>query len=98
MSVFHLTTRARCDLREIKDYFEQSIKISAAKILQHINKSMNLIAGHPGLGAPADDLALGCRVFVAKNYLIIYREVSDGIVVSRIVHGSRDLSKLTGLE
>ena len=41
-----------------------------------------------------DDLATGVRYFPVGNYLILYRDLGDGIEVVRYVHGRRRLPGL----
>jgi toxin ParE1/3/4 len=36
------------------------------------------------------------RYFPVKNYLILYRQLADGVEIMRVVHGSRDLGALFG--
>jgi toxin ParE1/3/4 len=59
--------------------------------------AINKLAAMPGLGAlresPDPELA-GLRQWPIKgfrNFLVIYRPLRDGIVVVRVLHGSRDI-------
>lgn len=53
----------------------------------------NLLAGQPGIGRP-HPTRVDLRVFGVGEYLILYRELPDGIEVLRYVHGRRDLGRI----
>lgn len=44
----------------------------------------------PGMGRPRDDLSLNIRTFPLGSYLIIYREVSGGIEIARVLSARQD--------
>jgi toxin ParE1/3/4 len=52
----------------------------------------------PLTGAARDYLAAGLRVTFHRNYAIYYRIATDAIVVIRVFHGARDISKLIELD
>jgi plasmid stabilization system protein ParE len=39
---------------------------------------------HPEIQIP------GCRLFSVGDYVIFYQQVSDGIVIARVIHGSQN--------
>ncbi len=94
MSGFVLSDQAKCDLREIKNYLARQSPSACIRILDRINDAFELIADQPGMGERADDVIAGCRIFPVRKYVILYKEMPRGIRISRIVHGSRDLSQL----
>jgi toxin ParE1/3/4 len=49
-----------------------------------------LFARNPEAGTRRDEVDVGVRGFPVGNYIVYYREVSDHIVVSRVLHGKRD--------
>lgn len=51
---------------------------------------MGTLAEMPGMGRPRDDLAPSVRAFPLGSYLIIYREISDGIEVARVLSARQD--------
>ena len=53
-----------------------------------------MLAASPRLGPSRPDIALGLRLFLIRRYIILYRELPDGIEVARVVHGMRRLSDL----
>jgi toxin ParE1/3/4 len=48
----------------------------------------------PLAGAPRDYLAVGLRVTFHERYAIYYRAGPDAVVVIRVLHGARDVTKL----
>ena len=46
------------------------------------------------MGYSRTELANNLRSFPADDYIIFYRPTEAGIEVARIVHGSRDISRL----
>lgn len=55
---------------------------------------MGVLAEMPGMGRPRDDLAPGLRTFPLSAYLIIYREVTGGIEVARVLSARRDYRRI----
>jgi plasmid stabilization system protein ParE len=45
------------------------------------------------MGAPAEELAPGLRLFTVWNYAVFYRASDPGITILRILHGARDLPR-----
>jgi toxin ParE1/3/4 len=52
------------------------------------------MVANPQLGRARPDIAADCRSFPVGRYLILYRLISDGIEVVRVVQGSRRLEDL----
>ena len=52
------------------------------------------LADFPALGRPRDEFGPGTRSLVTGQHVIIYRATDDEIIVARIVHVRRDLSRL----
>ena len=46
------------------------------------------------MGMAREDIAPGVRHLPVGNYLILYRDIGDGIEVVRYVHGMRRLQDL----
>ena len=47
------------------------------------------------MGSERPELAPALRCFVIGSYLIFYRPQPDGIQVIRVLHGSRDLRRIS---
>ena len=51
-----------------------------------------MLAASPRLGPARPDIAKGLRLSAIRRYVILYRELADGIEVVRVVQGMRRLS------
>ena len=49
---------------------------------------------NPGIGAPRDYLEAGLRAVFHKRYVIYYQTTDTEIIIVRVVHGSRDITKI----
>jgi len=88
------TAKAEEDLIDIWVYIAQD-KVSAAdSLLDRIEEKFFVLAEQPRLGPRRPDIAPELRCFPVGNYLILYREISVGVEIVRVVHGAR---RLTGL-
>lgn len=52
-----------------------------------------LLSDYPDRGARRDRLGRGIRCLVEAPYLIFYERVADDIEVTRILHGSRRITR-----
>ena len=83
---------ARADLIEIWRYVAADSSGAADRLLDEIEQKLEMLSASPRLGPARPDIAEGVRLFPVRRYVILYREVPDGIEVVRIVHGMRRLS------
>jgi toxin ParE1/3/4 len=88
------TARAEEDLLEIGIYIAQDDPGAAGRLLDRIDFVSKLLADNPRMGPSRFDLALGLRCFRSGSYLILYREIQEGIEIVRVVHGARNLPTL----
>jgi len=63
-------------------------------VLFAIDDKCALLGRNPKLGPARPDIAPGVRYFTVGSYLILYREVSDGVEIVRVVHGARNLTDI----
>lgn len=94
MSAPSFSPTARRDLHQILDYIARDNPRSAVAIVEKIEEKCWLLADSPDMGVLREDLASALRVWPVGRYLIVYRQVSHGIDVIRVVHGARDLERL----
>ena len=94
MSRILRTTKAEEDLLEIWSYIADDNPDAADKLLDDIDAACGTLAENPVSGRAREELATNLRSFAVGNYLIFYRPNEDGIVVIRVLHGSRDLPEL----
>ena len=88
------TRRAEEDLIEIWTHVAADNPAAADRLLDRIEAVCGLLAENLGLGPARPDLAEGLRYFVAGSYLAIYRQISGGVEIVRVVHGARHLPDL----
>jgi toxin ParE1/3/4 len=85
---------AEDDLLEIWRYIARDNPDAADRVLDRIERVVELLAHHPLMGAARPDLRKDLRYFVSGRYLILYRPIIGGVEVVRVVHGARDLPGL----
>ena len=85
------TARAEEDLVEIWLHIGTDNPAAADKLLDRFDSVFGLLAANPALGPARPDLAPELRYFVVRNYLILYRQIADGVEIIRVVHGARYL-------
>ncbi|NEV63083.1 type II toxin-antitoxin system RelE/ParE family toxin [Thiorhodococcus minor] len=88
------TAQAEEDLIDIWLYIAPGDRRAADRILDDIEEKLMLLRDQPSLGPARPDIAPGLRYFPMRRYLILYREITDGIEVVRVVHGARDVLAL----
>jgi toxin ParE1/3/4 len=88
------STDANLDVLEIWLRIARHNLPAAEKLVDEIEAKCRQLAQMPELGRRRDELQAGLRSFPVRSYVVIYRPVTDGIFVHRVLHGSRDLSQL----
>jgi toxin ParE1/3/4 len=93
---YRLAPEAEADLQDIAFYlFQETGNIEVAdRVIQLVAQRFDLLAAHPRAGRSRADLRPGIRVFPVGDYLLLYREAVPGIVIVRVLHGSRDVEAL----
>jgi toxin ParE1/3/4 len=94
MPAVQCTSRANLDLVEIALYIAKQNPVAADRWLERIDEKCRRLAQMPDLGRARPDLAPGLRSLPMGSHVIFYRPAPDGIQVIRILHGSRDVSRL----
>lgn len=85
------TRQAREDILDIWAYVAEENPDAADRLLDAIGERCGLLAASPGLGPARPDLAPGLRHNVLRSYLILYREIPDGVEIVRVLHCRRDV-------
>jgi toxin ParE1/3/4 len=91
MSTFHFTPEADADLDEITDYYRDKSPKAGRRLLDAIELRFRLLAAHPRMGTPRGDLGSDVRTSPVRPYVIYFRPADDGVVILRVIHGSRDI-------
>lgn len=82
------------DLREIRHDLARSSVAVAEGTLTRLLAALQLLADQPALGARADDIASGYRMFPVRDHVIFYRQLSTGLEVVRVVDCLREPSPI----
>jgi toxin ParE1/3/4 len=68
--------------------------IAADKYVRLLGLRIDSLFEMPERGAMRDDVQKGLRMLVEGKYLIFYRVFEGCVEVLRVIHGSRDLTKI----
>ena len=93
-----LLPSARSDIDEIASFIARDNLPAAHRFIERALDSIETVADNPGFGtklpsSPKWEIRRW-RVTGFNSYVIIYRRVTTGIRVLRIVHGARDLKNI----
>jgi toxin ParE1/3/4 len=88
------TTQAEEDLIEIWRHIALDSVRAADRLLDRLDEKSHMLAGNPRLGTERADIAAGVRSWPVGSYLILYRELDDGVEIVRYAHGARRLQDL----
>src|SRR4051794_8936211 len=96
MARLTITTLARVDLTEIRAYIARDNPAAARRVIERLRDKVRALAEIPGMGRSREaDLRPNLFSFPVGQYLIFYQPQSGGgIVLVRVLHGSRDLPAL----
>lgn len=89
------TAKAEEDLIEIWMYVAADNPEVADKLIERIDTKCKMLADNPAMGQARPDIAPGLRYFPTGQYLILYKAISEGVEIVRIVHGARYLPDIT---
>lgn len=91
----HFSRAAREDLIDIWAHIAADSSQAADRVLDRLDAAAEVLAAHPRIGPPRDDIRPGLRYLVSGSYLLLYRVlVDDDVEIVRVTHGSRDLFSL----
>jgi toxin ParE1/3/4 len=91
MASYSFSEMALEDIGEICEYVAQDDPRAASRLFDRIRAKCKLVAGFPQMGKSYDRLAPDLRAFIVDGYLVFYFPREDGIDISRVIHGYRDL-------
>lgn len=94
MSHYRLTQAAFRDLRDAHDYIALDSAKRAVAWPDSMEQQCQRLAEFPGLGRRRAELADEIRSYPVSAYVIFYRAVPDGVEITRVIHGARDLGGL----
>jgi toxin ParE1/3/4 len=83
------------DLEGIVDYIARDKPTAAREWLAKVRATCQILAENPQVGEVREGFGVpGCRSFSVGNYVVFFRPIDDGIEVSRVIHGSRDMRNI----
>ncbi|MEI8570424.1 type II toxin-antitoxin system RelE/ParE family toxin [Methylomonas sp. LW13] len=85
------TAQSEEDLIEIWLYIAQDNPHAADRVLDDLEQRFIMLADNPQMGRYRPDIAPELRYFISGKYLILYRTLTDGVQIVRVIHGARDL-------
>jgi toxin ParE1/3/4 len=88
------TPLAEADLREAWRHIAQHDPLAADRFFDAISERAANLSQFPERGAPREELGARIRMLVEGHYLVFYRVDEDAVRVVRVLHGSRDLTRL----
>lgn len=83
--------QAQEDLIDVWTYIAASNDVAADRLLDRVRAKLAALADSPGIGRPRSELASGLHSFTVRPYVLLYRQIDDGIELVRVLHGARDL-------
>lgn len=86
------TPKAAEDLIDIYSYIARRDPQAATRMLLGLGRQIELLAERPRIGRLRDDLRAGLRSWPFRRHVVLYRTISNGIEIIRVVHGARDLA------
>lgn len=91
---FRLLPAAEADLGAIAQYIADDDPEAARRWFNAILESCRRLGDMPGLGVARPEVRADLRTLVVGNYLILYREISGGAEIVRVIHGARQWQDL----
>ena len=94
MPVIQRTLLAEEDLIDIWVHIAQDNEKAADELLDEIEKRCTLLSEFPHMGQKRPDIAPELHHSPIGRYIILYRLISEGIEIVRVVFAGRMLSEL----
>jgi toxin ParE1/3/4 len=91
MSNYNFSVQASLELEEIEEYMALNDPAAAARFVDAVFQKCILVANFPNIGKSYENLAPSLRGFLVDDYIIFYYPRVDGIDVTRVLIGYRDL-------
>jgi len=82
------------DMDAIWEYIADDNRKSANKLIRMISDGFVTLARHPRLVTARPDLGKDLRYFPVGSYIILYREIAEGVEIVRVLHGARNLEAI----
>ncbi len=90
---------AGTDLQEIEDFIARDSVLHAITFVERIVESAETLLNNPHIGRVVPEFnRQDLREVLYRGYRIVYLVQNDAALILRVVHGARDLLKLTRRE
>ncbi len=83
-----LSPEAREDLIAIGEYLMPHSQSAAVRTMKMLRKRIDLLAVFPYMGIARNDLLLGLRCLIVKEYLVYYQPTDKLVEILRISHSA----------
>lgn len=83
---------AQSDLREIARHIAVNNPDRAQSFVAELRAKAAQAAARPHSFRRRDDLAPGIRAALHGRYVILFREVDDGVRIVNVLHGAQDIA------
>ena len=94
LNTYQLTNDADDDLNDIFNYTEIEFGFNqAVKYLNRFDELFNSLCNNPNLGKLRPELGKDLYCLPEQNHLIFYTFTKNDIIISRVLHASRDLQQ-----
>lgn len=94
MAVARRTSLADSDLVDIWVYIAQDNLAAADRMIERLVANHETLAQFPQLGEEYQARHRVIRRFVVGNYVTFYAPVPGGVLIYRVLHGSRKMDEL----
>lgn len=90
---------ASTDLQDIEDFIARDSVLHAITFVDRIVESTEMLLKTPYIGRVVPEFnRQDLREIIFRGYRIVYLVQNDAVLILRVVHGARDLLKLTQRE
>jgi len=102
MADLQWTAEGRTDIDDIYDYIARRDRRPAVadKVVHNLTAACQWLAAEFAsgsvVGTARSDLGENIRLFTHQRWVIVFRPITHGIEVQRVIDGSRDFSRIFG--
>ena len=96
MTGYDISARADADIDEIWTYIAQRDFRAADHLSDRLVAKFEMLSRQPLIGESVGHLSPGLRCVPVGNYVIYYEIASNRVSITRVLHGSRDVSQFWG--
>ena len=92
MGTIRLSARAKEDLLDIWCDIAPDGVQAADRVYDRLEERVAILSRFPKAGLARPDIAAEARALSEPPYLILYREIPDGVQIVRVMHGARRIT------